>query len=288
MKKHVPWALVPWLLCAAPACVLQSESISTPSDSGWMEVEDGSGDIHTDARVGIGTTPTADLDVLGDAKATRYLVNDATFMTQDVTSGLAIWAGGVEALDVQYGGNVHVPVSMSVGGSLSVAGVCEASCTSDARLKKNVEPLHDALGRLLRLRGVTFDWIDPSAHGPRERGVQTGFIAQEVEAVFPDWVTEGSDGYRRLQIRGFEALAVEALRTVAAQNRELGGRVHALEASNARLSSEVRALRERDAQVKELADELASERRARAALEARLAALESTVRKSAPTSNAQN
>ena len=37
-------------------------------------------------------------------------------------------------------------------------------------------------------------------------------IAQEVEEVFPDWVSEGGHGYKTLTFRGFEALTVEALR----------------------------------------------------------------------------
>ena len=39
-----------------------------------------------------------------------------------------------------------------------------------------------------------------------------GFVAQDVEEVFPDWISEGHDGYKRMTVRGFEALAVEALR----------------------------------------------------------------------------
>jgi hypothetical protein len=37
-------------------------------------------------------------------------------------------------------------------------------------------------------------------------------IAQEVEQLFPQWVDEGADGFKRLTLRGFEALVVEALR----------------------------------------------------------------------------
>lgn len=287
MKKHLPWALVPWLLCAAPACVLQTESITSSSPSLWQEVEDERGTVFTDGKVGIGTdAPAAELDVAGDVRATRFFLGDTTYVAQDVTGGLALWGGGIEGLDVQAGGNVYIPTSLFVANALTVGGACAANCASDARLKKNVAPLRDALSRLLRLRGVTFEWTDPAAQAPRDRGVQTGFVAQEVEAVFPEWVAQGEDGYRRLSIRGFEALSVEAFRTLAAQSRDLGGRVRALEEANGQLSDEVRALRERDARVKELADELAGERRARAGLEARLAALEAL--KCGPPSGDQN
>jgi hypothetical protein len=271
MKKTAPWALLPWLVCAAPACVLQSETVERPSS--WIEIDDET-IVYGGASVGIGTqAPTADLDVVGDVKAERYLLSDTVFFAPDQNGGGAsIYIGAVEGLDVQSNGSVLIPTT------LTVSGACAANCTSDARLKKNIEPLHDALGRLLRLRGVTFEWNEPSAQAPRDRGVQTGFIAQEVEAVFPEWVSEGKDGYRRLFVRGFEALAVEALRTLSTQNRDLGARLRAVEADNARLSREVQAARERDARLAALGDELAAERRARAGLEARLAALESAAR----------
>ena len=47
-----------------------------------------------------------------------------------------------------------------------------------------------------------------------------GLIAQEVEKVFPEWVETAPDGMRRLSIRGFEALTVEALRELRAEKDE--------------------------------------------------------------------
>jgi hypothetical protein len=83
--------------------------------------------------------------------------------------------------------------------------------SSDARLKKNVATLENSLDRLLQLRGVSYQWMDPSSQGDMD-GVYTGLIAQEVETVFPEWIRTGADGYKTLTVIGFEGLAVEALR----------------------------------------------------------------------------
>jgi hypothetical protein len=99
---------------------------------------------------------------------------------------------------------------------------------SDARLKQNVEPLAGALERLLRLRGVSYEWTEPEQHDGQV-GAQIGLIAQEVEEVFPGWVQTDEDGYKGLVIRGFEALAVEALRELKAANDRLVSQIHALE-----------------------------------------------------------
>jgi Chaperone of endosialidase len=58
---------------------------------------------------------------------------------------------------------------------------------SDARLKKNIQPLTGAIDQLLQLRGVTYEWKELDNHG-KTAGTKRGFIAQEMERVFPDWV----------------------------------------------------------------------------------------------------
>jgi hypothetical protein len=83
--------------------------------------------------------------------------------------------------------------------------------TSDRRLKTNINTIEDSLERLLALRGVTYQWIDPASQGDM-KGVYTGFIAQEVEEVFPEWVGLDPAGYKNVTVIGFEGLVVEALR----------------------------------------------------------------------------
>lgn len=59
-----------------------------------------------------------------------------------------------------------------------------------------------------------------------------------METVYPDWVSEGPDGYRRLTIRGFEALTVEALRDLRREkDAELGALRAVLEAQRAEIAA---------------------------------------------------
>lgn len=57
---------------------------------------------------------------------------------------------------------------------------------SDKRLKKDIAPLKSSLQKVLALRPVTWYWKDDV----KKEGLQYGFIAQEVEKVFPEMVTE--------------------------------------------------------------------------------------------------
>jgi endosialidase-like protein len=98
---------------------------------------------------------------------------------------------------------------------------------SDERLKKNIQPVSNALDQLLKLRGVTFEWKDPGEHAGLV-GTQRGFIAQEVEKVFPNWVSEDAKGIKSVDMRGLEALEVESIRTLKARADNAEARANAL------------------------------------------------------------
>ncbi len=130
-------------------------------------------------------------------------------------NGMGTWAGW-------FHGNVNV------SGSLTVSSCTGCGTSSDSRLKKNVKPITGAIEQLLQLKGITYEWIEPEKHG-NATGTQHGFIAQEVEKVFPNWVHEGSDGFKVLDYRQTEALEVESIRILKAENDALKNRVASLE-----------------------------------------------------------
>lgn len=132
---------------------------------------------------------------------------------------------------VLSGGNVGIGTKtptdhLQVVGDLRISGLARKpdgggwTFASDARLKQNVEPLDKALDLLLQLRGVRFEWKEPDKMGNLS-GSQFGLVAQEVEEVFPEWVSRDPDGYRELTLRGFEAIVIEALRELKAELEDL-------------------------------------------------------------------
>lgn len=126
--------------------------------------------------------------------------------------------------------------------------------SSDRRLKKNIRDLDGALETLLALRGVSFEYKDPEAVHELG-GERLGFIAQEVEEVLPDWVEEAG-GYKRLTIRGFEALAVEALREQQGLLAEQEERLVELRAVNANLEQRVSRIEQLELQLERMQADL--------------------------------
>ena len=123
------------------------------------------------------------------------------------------------------GGNVGIG-TVAPSYVLDVSGEARADkwvTSSDARLKTNVMGIDGflALNMLLTLRGVSYEWIDPA----RGDGRRFGMLAQEVEDVFPSWVSRGTDGYLALSYEGFQALAVESMRAMRTEYTDIGARV---------------------------------------------------------------
>ena len=56
-----------------------------------------------------------------------------------------------------------------------------------------------------------------------------GFIAQEVEQVFPHWVATDPDGYKKINMEHLDSLLVNAIKEQQAQIEKLQTQVAALE-----------------------------------------------------------
>jgi len=87
-------------------------------------------------------------------------------------------------------------------------GVVAWTTESDARLKKDVEPITGALGKVMALQGVNFTWDDPDRE---EMGRQMGFIAQQAAPIVPEVVQTGGSMYT-MQYAPLTALLVEAMK----------------------------------------------------------------------------
>jgi hypothetical protein len=137
-------------------------------------------------------------------------------------SGSGCWAGYFE-------GNVNATSGSSYyyNGTTCVGGACSPS---DERLKKNILPLAGALDKLLQVKGVTYEWKKPDERD-HPAGTHTGVIAQNVENVFPEWVSETPAGVKVLNVdqRTMLGVTVESIRTLKTENDLLKERVAALE-----------------------------------------------------------
>ena len=110
--------------------------------------------------------------------------------------------------------------------------------SSDERLKTNIQPVTDALGKIAQLSPVLFEWKNPSLHGGK--AASGGFIAQQLKQVFPDFVTQSDCVAEDCKLTGgekeygmqlpftFDAYLVKAIQELKADNDNLRREVAAL------------------------------------------------------------
>ena len=85
---------------------------------------------------------------------------------------------------------------------------------SDERLKKNIVDLKNVSGDLEKLKTVRFEWKSTSE-------ADIGFIAQDVEKIFPTLVKTNKDGFKSVKYVNFVPILVQGYREQAEELRKL-------------------------------------------------------------------
>lgn len=117
-------------------------------------------------------------------------------------SGFYLGDSGQRIYALTHGAGIEVDGDTNIIGTLTANNV---SATSDARMKKDVEQVGDALATILKIRGVNFKWN-------KDDKPSIGVIAQEVEKYFPDLVFKDEKGFLSVNYNGLIAVMIEALR----------------------------------------------------------------------------
>ena len=127
------------------------------------------------------------------------------------------FADDSNATDIKVNDNGRLQVRPS-DGNVRVAGDIIAFYSSDARLKKNISPIKNALKKVTSISGNTFEWNEKS----RNEGEDTGVIAQEVEALeLPGLTTTRQDGTKAVKYEKLVPLLIEAIKELKYEINEM-------------------------------------------------------------------
>ena len=111
------------------------------------------------------------------------------------------------------------PASTSV---LSTVYATQFLYSSDESLKKNIQVIPDALDKVLKLEGVSFQWKDGD-----EKSL--GLIAQDVEKILPELVKTNSEtGLKSVEYGNLVAPLIEAIKEQQKQINELKNEIENL------------------------------------------------------------
>lgn len=243
----------------------------------------GTGNTLIGASVGATATNGSNNTVVGSSSSISASVANAVVVGSSAsvsgTGGVAIGSGATasanevvigshngtsfqERIRINPSGNVGIGTNTPtyklevIGGDVNIGGayvlrfggtqVCSSTgctATSDLRLKENIMPLNDSLTKISALTGVEYDWIDKEKFGNRH---QIGFIAQEVEKVYPEVVvTDSKTGLKSIAYDHLVAPIIEAIKELKQRLSEFqqgltghSDRLVKLEAESAQLKRE--------------------------------------------------
>lgn len=200
-------------------------------------------------NVGIGLTPThGKLDVTSPA-GTHAIYS----YTAETSSGAYAYYGTCNTGTYAFGAaRCDGYAFVGWGNGYVTANMFAASwTTSDIRLKKDVETLSEPLAKVLAMRGVSFRW-------KKNNEKDIGFVAQEMEKIVPEVVTESKmpvrpdaspeekahadTNYKFVSYGKVVAVVVEAVKEIWAHVESHDARITNLERENAALKERLSRL----------------------------------------------
>ena len=218
--------------------------------------------------------------LIGYGNASSIFPGAIVLGSTDTSTPLVFGVNGIEtarilATNGYFGigtSNPLTPLHVDINAAVAVAtfenstGNCSItpttsslSCSSDIRLKRNIENILGltALNKIIQLQAKTYEWKG----GDNTRHI--GFIAQEAEKIVPELVTEDAKGYKQISYSGFVPLLSEAIKevhqeskrdiaSVSEENEELKKQVEALKKKNDSLEQKNKSFEDRLSKLEKL------------------------------------
>jgi len=159
--------------------------------------------------------------VSGAAQVTPLLPTGVISGSSQILGGSTIHSGSSGDYQFNSIGVGSTTTASGVNGEIRAQGDITAYYSSDERLKENIQPIVDALSKVESISGNTYDWKTGFETIHSHTGNDIGVIAQEVEKVLPEVVTNRETGYKAVQYEKIVPLLIEAIKELSAKVKEL-------------------------------------------------------------------
>ncbi len=175
------------------------------------------GEVRIPERVKIGenSNPSCDVHIKQSSNGTAPASAGLRLEANTNTNQNQIWTDGTN-LNFSYNGT-RISYITNVGAYTQV---------SDRRLKSNITPMNSVLDNVMKLKPVEYNYN----HTPLA-AKSKGFIAQDVQAIFPELVNKSEDGMLAVQYVEFGVIAVKAIQEQQEQINQQQAEIDALKAA---------------------------------------------------------
>jgi hypothetical protein len=144
-------------------------------------------------------------------------LNSSTVISGSSQVTLSSTTGGGTTSNVQHGSLGIGLAATGVSGEIVASADIVAFASSDIRLKENIQPIQNALEKVESISGNTYDWKEGYDEIHSHKGNDVGVIAQEIESILPQIVTNRDNGYKAVQYEKIVPLLIEAIKELSAK-----------------------------------------------------------------------
>ena len=199
---------------------------SNITDTGTL-ITLGSNTVVNGTLVATGTTLVSGSSQIDATATTNWSTGIKTQLDSNtVVSGssqitLSSTTGGSTTSDVRFGSLGIGMAASGTAGRIDASGDIVAYSTSDRNFKENITPIPNALEKISKISGNTYDWKEDMKDFHGFEGNDVGVIAQEIEEVLPQLVTTRETGYKAVKYDKLVALLIEGIKEQQTQIHNL-------------------------------------------------------------------
>ncbi|MEP2853000.1 tail fiber domain-containing protein, partial [Ekhidna sp.] len=181
-------------------------------------------------------------DEIIDGSITNNEIALNTIIADDIATGAVttqeILDGTISFADMAQNGATNGQV-MKWNNVLSVWESADDVAVSDARFKRDIVAIPEALAKILAIRGVNYFFRSEEFQSYQfSDKKQYGVIAQELKKVFPELVSKGKEGYYRVNYEQLIPVLVAAMQEQQEQINSLNKKVTSQESKLSELESD--------------------------------------------------
>ena len=168
-----------------------------------------------------GSLSSGVLTITGNSGFSSFTVSGFSTATNQTRSSLSIDTSD----NVQFGG-LGAGTS-AASGEVRATGEITAFYSSDIALKENINPIENALNKVMSLGGYNYDWKDSYVEkrggidGYFVRKSDVGVLAHEIEKVVPEAHAVRKDGTGAVRYEKIVPLLIEAIKDLNKEIKEL-------------------------------------------------------------------
>jgi hypothetical protein len=157
--------------------------------------------------------------VSGSAQTIANLPTGTVSGSSQVT--LSSTTGGSTSSNVQFNSLGIGMAASATAGRIDATNDVVAFSSSDIRFKENIVPIENALDKISKISGNTYDWKEENKIEHGYEGNDVGVIAQEIEAVLPQLVQTRENGFKAVKYDKLVALLIEGIKEQQTQIHSL-------------------------------------------------------------------